>query len=148
MKKLYSYKLNSHENILLINHLKNVGDRCSEIITEKDIKFSYEKEKLMYVSKVMGYTHDLGKGTKYFQRYLDQMINYGKSDVDKNLRCHGYLSALYTYHLLKDYDEELALMAFTIVKRHHGNLENSDVEYTIDAIQVKSAKKKEDWVGD
>ena len=32
-------------------------------------------------------------------------------------------------------------MAFTIVKRHHGNLENSDVEYTIDAIQVKSAKK-------
>jgi CRISPR-associated endonuclease/helicase Cas3 len=141
VKKLYSYKLNSHENILLINHLKNVGDRCSEIITEKDIKFSYEKEKLMYVSKVMGYTHDLGKGTKYFQRYLDQMINYGKSDVDKNLRCHGYLSALYTYHLLKDYDEELALMAFTIVKRHHGNLENSDVEYTIDAIQVKSAKK-------
>lgn len=139
---MYSYKLYSHENIPLINHLKNVGDRCCKIIKNKDINFLYEKEKLMYVSKVMGYTHDLGKGTKYFQKYLHQMITYKKSDVNEKLRSHGLLSALYTYHMLKEFDKDLALMAFTIVKRHHGNLENMDIEYTIDSVKTKNIKKQ------
>lgn len=139
---LCSYKLYSHENIPLINHLKNVGDRCSQIVKDKDINFSYEKDKLIYISKVMGYTHDLGKGTKYFQKYLKDMITLGKSNIDEKLRSHGYLSALYTYHILKDVDSEVALMSFTIVRRHHGNLENIDIDFNIDSVKIKSVKKQ------
>jgi CRISPR-associated endonuclease/helicase Cas3 len=89
----------------------------------------------------MGYTHDLGKGTLYFQKYLDDMIQKGKSDVDVELKSHGLLSALYTYLQLRDYNKKLALMAYVIVKKHHGNLGNISIEFKSNSVYIGNQKK-------
>lgn len=140
-KKLYSFKLYSHENIYLKDHLRKVGDRCEEVLAKKHVKFSYSKEQLLYVAKVMGYTHDFGKGTEFFQTYLEDMLKKGESEVNQELRSHSYLSSLITYYQLRHFDKKLAFIAHTIVKRHHGNLENIDVECTHEEIDVKKHKK-------
>ncbi len=141
MRKLYSYKLESHPDILLFKHLKNVGERCANIVKSKSIDFSYSKDDIVNIARVMGYTHDLGKGTLYFQKYLDDMIQKGKSDVDVELKSHGLLSALYTYLQLRDYNKKLALMAYVIVKKHHGNLGNISIEFKSNSVYIGNQKK-------
>lgn len=141
MKKLCSYKLESHPGIPLIQHLEHVGNRCESILKNKEINFSYSKDKLIFVVKVMGYTHDLGKATAFFQQYLKEMTDNGSSTVDKDLRSHGYLSALFTYLQLKKIDENIALLAFIIVRKHHGDLDNIDIECAFSSIDKKSRKK-------
>lgn len=136
MKKLYSYKIKSHPEVPLIQHLKNVGDRCQEIVRSKDIEFSYSKEKLIYAAGVMGYTHDLGKANLYFQNYLKDIETKGESSEDKTLRSHGFLSAIFTYLQLKDFDNKLATIGFIIVKKHHGDLDNLAVECTFEDREV------------
>ncbi len=141
MKKLYSYKLESHPKVLLYKHLKNVGERCANIVKSKSINFSYSKDDIVNISRVMGYTHDLGKGTLYFQKYLKDMVQKGESDVDIELKSHGLLSALYTYLQLRDYNKRLALIAYVIVKKHHGNLENINIELRSDSVYIKNQEK-------
>lgn len=136
-----SYKLESHPDIPLLQHLKAVGNRCAELINKKGINFSYDNDKLVFAAKVMGYTHDLGKATSFFQQYLKEMTEIGSSEVDKDLRSHGYFSALYTYLQLKNLDKKLALICFVIVRRHHGDLDNSDMEYTFTDREIKNQKK-------
>ncbi|SKA90414.1 CRISPR-associated helicase, Cas3 family [Clostridium sp. USBA 49] len=138
---MYFYKLESHPGIPLIQHLKAVGDRCVELIEKKDINFSYGKDKILFVAKIMGYTHDLGKATYFFQKYLKDMIEIGESEVDKELRSHGFFSALHTYLQLRDLDKKLALICFVIVRRHHGDLNNSDMEYMFTEREVKNQMK-------
>jgi len=138
---LYSYKLKSHPDILLFCHLKNVGERCADIVSSKSIDFSYSKDDIVQVAKVMGYTHDLGKGTLYFQKYLNDMILTGKSDVDTELKSHGVLSAIYTYLQLREYNKKLALMAFIIVKKHHGNFEDINSEFSSISAYIKNEKR-------
>lgn len=141
MKILYSYNLRSHENTLLIDHLRFVGDRSKELIHEKELRFSYSKEVLEYIAKVMGYSHDLGKGTSYFQKYLDDMIKYKKSSVEDNLKSHGAISALICYYNIINIDKELAIIAYIAIKRHHGNLRNFRDECNIMLLELKSEKE-------
>lgn len=137
---MYSYKIKSHPDVSLLQHLKNVGDRCQEIIKNKDIKFSYSKEMLIFAAKVMGYTHDLGKANLYFQNYLRDMETKGESNEDRTLRSHAQLSALFTYLQLKDFDNKLAVMAFIIVKKHHGDLDDFGSECIFEDREVKKQK--------
>lgn len=138
---MYSYKLKSHPNVLLLHHLKNVGERCADLVSSKSIDFSCPKDEIVHTAKIMGYTHDLGKGTLYFQQYLEDMILKGKSDVDAELKSHGVLSALYAYLQLKEYNKKLALMAFVMVKKHHGNLENINSEFSSITTCINNQKK-------
>ncbi|MDP4146889.1 MAG: CRISPR-associated helicase Cas3' [Bacillota bacterium] len=141
MRELYSYKLKSHEDSYLINHLKFVGNRAKELIQNKDLKFSYNKELLESAAEVMGYSHDLGKGTSFFQQYLEDMIKYGKSSVEDKLKSHAAISALICYNNLRKVDEELALIGYVVVKRHHGNLNNFRDESNITNLEIRDQKK-------
>ena len=42
-KRLYFYKLKSHQDSLLVDHLKFVGDRGAILIENKSINFKYSK---------------------------------------------------------------------------------------------------------
>lgn len=138
---MFSYKLISHKNTLLIDHLRNVGNRCSQIIKSKNLNFNYSRDSLIYISKVMGLTHDLGKSTTFFQKYIHEMINNGFSSIDKNLRSHSLISALITYYQLYEFNKDLAIIAFNVVRKHHGNLENLDIELNLDSRAVKKVKQ-------
>lgn len=131
---MYSYKLESHPEVKLIDHLRFVGDEAANLIKNKDIKFKYTKEELSFVAKVMGYCHDLGKATKYFQDYIK--LDDKEIEFEKDLKSHAFLSAIICYYNLKNYNKELAIFTYLAIKRHHGNLKNFDDSEEIDKIEL------------
>lgn len=137
MKRLFFYKLKSHEDTLLLDHLRNVGNRAFTLIECKDINFKYSKRNICEVAKVMGYCHDLGKATSFFQQYLSDMIKCGKSDVKENLKSHALISALICIYNVKEINKELSIMTYLAIKRHHGNLKNLTDELQLDKLDIK-----------
>ena len=124
VKRLSSYKVLSHPGINLIEHLKFVGDRAANLIETKDINFKYSKEELSAVAKVMGYCHDLGKATSFFQKYLNDKIEEKDSKIDEKKKSHALISAIICYFNLKNKNKELAIMAYISIKHHHGNFKD------------------------
>jgi CRISPR-associated endonuclease/helicase Cas3 len=135
-KILFSSKLYSHPDKLLVDHLTDVANSC--VVKFKDIKhnltsyFSDEIwEKLVWV---MGFSHDIGKATSFFQAYLIES-NEDKRKILKNKpeTTHSLLSAVMAYWILSHFeykeDNELLLLMplfiFLIIKKHHGNILNA-----------------------
>lgn len=140
---MYSYKLKSHPDMNLITHLKFVGDRSLGLINKKDIDFKYDKETIKYVAKIMGYAHDLGKGTIYFQDYLDDSDKDLNSNLGR-LKNHAHLSAIFCYFNLKDYNKELAIISYIAILSHHGRLKNFKDYMYIEQMEVKNLLKQYD----
>jgi len=86
---------------------------------------------------LIGITHDLGKATGYFQKYITEKNEKKKKSLKaKDITHHGLLSALFSYAVMREYlnqrelkdgllAEYLPIMSFLAVKRHHGNLLNA-----------------------
>ncbi|SHH62324.1 CRISPR-associated endonuclease/helicase Cas3 [Caloranaerobacter azorensis DSM 13643] len=125
---MYSFKLLSHPETLLVDHLENVYN-CGIGILEENRLFLEDKEFL----KIILIGHDLGKATSYFQDYIKKIESHG------SIKNHGFLSALFTYSILqKKFDKDKALKGFLIVKRHHGNIQNMYDELSMKKIEVES----------
>ena len=111
-----TYKLKSHvyENDsfnngqLLVDHLKGVTDIALQ--TSKLHGVTGEIDKII---RIITMSHDFGKASSYFQRYL-------KGEYNGNLKNHGEISAYFTYYMLP---EPWKLIGFMCVKKHHGDLE-------------------------
>ena len=79
-------------------------------------------------AKIVGLTHDLGKATDFFQKHLKG------ERVPKKLSRHSLFSALITYHILKEQfqNNEMPMLGYMTVLRHHGDLENLNGSYLED----------------
>ena len=117
----HSFKLKSHPDKLLKEHLENVGRLSKEILKSKTICC---KEIFAEVAYMIGITHDFGKATTYFQNWLE---NGRKTQYAQ----HGFLSSLVGYLVVKDFlsniqklDEFWYLpgIAWIVINKHHGNL--------------------------
>ena len=130
-----SSKLYSHPDKLLIIHLQNVANAClSKFKGTKHNLFSYLSnehwEKLIWL---MGFSHDFGKATSFFQEYLfekdkeERVIMKNQPETG-----HSLISAVLSFWIAKEYvknkeGEFLQMMPFflyLIVKKHHGNINN------------------------
>ncbi len=118
----------SHNGILLVDHLKVVGDLAYEKVKELSISRKYCW--LPDVSKIIGYTHDFGKYTSFFQEHLK-----GKKHGIKSH--HSLLSALFCSfqieHYLKNFSSShdnitkfLPLIGYIVIHRHHGDLRSPE----------------------
>jgi len=119
MNELYSHYSKSNQKKLYL-HLKNIANKSEEKIKNKDLDLTIiEKDKLIEISYLIGIAHDFGKTTTFFQNYLI----HGEDDQCSH---HGLISALFGYVLVnKYYDNELfSMIAYMVIKRHHGNLES------------------------
>ncbi|MFW6016095.1 MAG: CRISPR-associated helicase Cas3' [bacterium] len=118
MKNLYSHYSARNKKKLEI-HLKNVAEKSKEIIKGKQLNLSIiEKSDLADLSYFIGLVHDFGKSTTFFQDYLIK----GEGDGPSH---HGFISAILAYLMIeKKYDKKIAMVAYMVVKRHHGNLES------------------------
>jgi CRISPR-associated endonuclease/helicase Cas3 len=123
LKMSPSYRLRSHPNKLLFDHLKEVAELSEEIVNSKYIK---DKEVIARVAYLIGATHDFAKSTTFFQDLLvkGELTRYA---------AHGSLSSLLAYQVVKSFlssidrmDEFkwLPAMAWVTVRRHHGNIRN------------------------
>ncbi len=134
VKESFSYKLESRPGQLLVDHLTNTAQTCSKI---REINFSFGLENdtdfISEVAWLIGFTHDLGKATRYFQEYLKEDDEERKALLkNKDETHHSLLSSLFTYKAISDYIAQknlsrhklfgyLPILAFVIVKRHHSN---------------------------
>jgi len=138
---LPSSNLYSHPDKALETHLINVADIALENLVESPIGFSgqIKKEKLQRIMKICGLLHDLGKATGYFQRYLFAPESEKKKLKAMDETHHGLLSAAACFFAARaefEQDEDLkgderdflSFIAFLVVKRHHGNLEDARYE--------------------
>lgn len=148
MSESYSYKLLSHPNKRLVDHLRKVGELCSKTVSNKSLNIN-EADLLKDTAYIIGITHDLGKATNFFQKYITEMDDKKKKSLKAmDSTHHGLLSAFFTYSVIKEYlkqsgriggiSEYLPIICFLAVKRHHGNLWNAMGE--ID--DVASGKEK------
>ncbi len=122
--------------IKLEHHLKRIGENSKEIILSKQLN-NLDRGVIADSSYLIGISHDFGKYTTFFQEKLK-----GSREKKDTLSNHGLLSALFSFHLLSRYIKQknldnnkpykfLPLLAYFVVKHHHGNLK--DIENDIDS---------------
>ncbi|MFZ2455945.1 MAG: CRISPR-associated helicase Cas3' [Candidatus Altiarchaeia archaeon] len=132
----------SHPDKLLRVHLGNVGSLAQAIFSSKKLNLDkYVPHKtLSDVLYLIGITHDFGKGTVFFQEYINEKDDVRRNKLkNKPTTHHGFISSIFTYYsvkryleannlLDKDYCKYLPIISFLAVKRHHGNLHNANDE--------------------
>ena len=87
-----------------------------------------------------GWVHDIGKATKWFQRYVDPGIE--ESAVDLSMRTHSRVGAYVSYYCARRRGEgpKRALSDAIAIAKHHGNIPNA-ISYIRD--ELPSAKS---WI--
>ena len=131
----YSFKLKSHPDKLLRDHLHRVGELSKKTVTDKSLNIG-DVGLLEDAAYLIGITHDLGKATNFFQEYIKETNEKKKKSLKaKDITHHGLLSAFFTYAVIKEYlsqaerkdglAEYLPIISFIAVRRHHGNLLNA-----------------------
>lgn len=111
----FTFRLRSHvkegqsfeSGQLLVDHLNGVKDIALKANKDHGIGNSLDE-----VIRIICLSHDFGKASSYFQRYLQGRYN----DV---LKRHGEVSAYFTHYMLP---EKWKFIGFMCVKKHHGNL--------------------------
>jgi CRISPR-associated endonuclease/helicase Cas3 len=152
--KFYSHL--EPEKILLKDHLQYVGNRSKRIINSKTLT-ELDKHIISDVSYIVGISHDFGKYTTFFQEKLK-----GLKDKNDSLTHHGLISALFAFELVNEYLKQrkcenekpykfLPLIAYFIIKHHHGNLDNIETDLDRDVlfkIGFKNVNKqlKDIWI--
>jgi len=137
----YFFKLKSHPEKMLVDHLRNAGLISRQIVTSNLLNMEMGGL-LRDVAYLMGATHDMGKATRFFQEYIREEDEVKRRSLKARENTHhGLLSALFTFAVVKNYLEQskngggladyLPLFSFLAVKRHHGNLLNAMNEISI-----------------
>ncbi len=129
--------LYSHPGVPLIDHLRQVANSCRESLQSRTTNFGLPDCLLADMGYLAGVTHDIAKGTRYFQHYLlsaDHKVIGPKE--------HALLSSLLAKQVVEQYlarfdlidaDRQLLpYLVFTAVKRHHGNLGDFTTELSLD----------------
>ncbi|MDK2979340.1 MAG: CRISPR-associated endonuclease/helicase Cas3 [Bacteroidales bacterium] len=129
---LSSYKLYSHPDKSLLEHLKNVGDFSKQIVNSKVIP---HKKIFSDISYLIGVSHDFGKSTEAFQR----MLKTGERTKKAN---HGLISSLFGYFIVKKFLEKIGKIdefwyippiTWIVINKHHGNIQ--DIKHEIDKLR-------------
>jgi CRISPR-associated endonuclease/helicase Cas3 len=120
------YKLKSHEDKLLINHLQNVANSSRQIINNKFLNLKLiEKNHLANISYIIGISHDFGKATIYFQDYILEK----KNNLLLEQKAHSPISSYFGYLIINEYCKKnnlnkiFSFLGAFLIKRHHGNLD-------------------------
>lgn len=121
---------------LLRDHIQRVSELCSSLCLESKLNLdsiNLKQDKMARTLELIGWCHDFGKATLFFQEYIHEKDDQQKRRLkNKKETHHSLISAVFTYYVLKnscctsdtDLDEVLPLIGYLVVKRHHGNLKN------------------------
>jgi len=137
-KKLLPSQLYSHPGKLLEDHLISTQKLIVHYLNEMPDDLA--DSDLGKTAKIVGLTHDLGKATDFFQKHLKG------ERVPKKLSRHSLFSALITYHILKEQfqNNEMPMLGYMTVLRHHGDLENPETEAYLEDEEIDLVKKQID----
>ncbi|WP_292614614.1 CRISPR-associated helicase Cas3' [Methanobacterium sp. BAmetb5] len=123
-KMSFSYKLKSHPEKRLVDHLCNVAKLSKNIVNSKIIE---NKDLISKIAYLNGISHDFGKSTTFFQIYIH---NHEKNS---KFTYHSFVSSFFGYYLVKDYLKKngvydefwyLPAISWIVINKHHGNIKN------------------------
>jgi CRISPR-associated endonuclease/helicase Cas3 len=99
--------------------LKGIAVKAREIAENKTFSIEPDMD-LAEIAYIIGASHDFGKGTTFFQKYL---INRDE-DSSTYARQHSSISAFFCYYLLKKYGfhKGIPILGWYVIQRHHSNL--------------------------
>ena len=128
--------LKSHPGVPLVKHLQEVANNCQAVARTNTTDFGLSQSTKETIAYVCGAFHDLGKATTYFQNYLPP-----KSEPS-SLKNHALPSAAFVFYVIKEFCQSLpkeekeksillASVCFTVVRKHHGHLEDISKEMNI-----------------
>ncbi|MCX7641908.1 MAG: CRISPR-associated helicase Cas3' [Elusimicrobiales bacterium] len=152
----------SHSNNRkLVDHLRNVAELSKNKVKSFSLNLPFKKEILEEISYLIGFYHDFGKATSFFQKYLkeeqEEKRNFLKNQLETK---HSFISALAAFFAVKEYlnNTELSekyknilkILSFVVVKKHHSDLDNlrdeiliNDGMYDVIKKQIESINEKE-----
>lgn len=131
-----SSKLCSHPGKPLIVHLQNVAKNCLSKFRSIPNRLS-DYMPLEYWEKLiwlMGFSHDLGKATSYFQTYLFEKDERKRIEMKNRLETgHSLISAVIGFWIAReyvkdkgsDYLQNMPFLVYLAIKKHHGNINNA-----------------------
>lgn len=131
MTRRYSHPaVGEREAVALRDHLSDVASRAvSAELIPKEKETSYGS-RIREIVERLGWIHDIGKATTWFQQYID----LEPGDPSGHPTHHAPLGALLGYYVLdvSGHDPEECLAGFVAVAKHHGALPNV-AEYVYEA---------------
>lgn len=106
-----------HDAVPLVDHLEDVADRIG-IVVPRDKETPYGSPMAEF-ARTLGWVHDLGKATTWFQQHIDV-----QSGVPDGPTHHSPIGALAAYYALDElgHDAEECLAGYVAVASHHGDL--------------------------
>lgn len=119
MDAIYSHPpKGSRPGVELVDHLSDVADRVEHVVPAGTM--TPNGESLREVVETLGYVHDFGKATTFFQAYL---LEDRRPDREQ-YRYHAPIGSFAAYHALDErgFDTETCLAGFVAVGKHHGKL--------------------------
>lgn len=135
---MFFSELYSHPDVLLIDHLQNVADMCEEKFLSHQTRLDefFEKKIWQKLIWIMGFCHDFGKATCFFQGYLAETDEKVKAQMKgKRETNHALISAVLSHFILctivrepttdNDLWNLMPFLIFMAIKRHHGNVNNA-----------------------
>ena len=93
----FSFKLKSHPDKKLIEHLSNVAELSKSILNSKFFK---NKDLFSNIAYLNGIAHDFGKASTFFQKYIEDPNKKSKFTY------HSFVSSFFGYYLVKNYLEK------------------------------------------
>lgn len=145
----YSFKLWSHPEKLLKDHITNVYENGRAIYTRVPIN-----EELKLVLDLCLLLHDFGKSSRYFQTYIHAIHDHKIGRIDQEefegikyqlgkYKNHARISAIWAFMAIEDLLKNpiYSLIGYITVLRHHGHLTNIEdmLEFPNGQFEVISA---------
>jgi CRISPR-associated endonuclease/helicase Cas3 len=126
-QKLHSSELYSHPDKFLENHLVGVARFADVFLSEKPQPIYDRIHRIVHFSAIC---HDLGKATKFFQEYI---TSPDEVRIKTEYSQHSLLSAFMGLYEAKKYlDKFDSSLVFLAIKHHHGNLNFTVYDFTLD----------------
>lgn len=116
-----SYQLESHPGNPLQKHLSEVAENTVRIVRElQSICHFLVGNDVLTAARIIGFCHDIGKSTSYFQDYLHTHKIIG----DPFLKSHSTSSSLYGYFVSSKHvsDQFLGFLTMMLIQGHHGKI--------------------------
>lgn len=116
-----SYQLESHPGNPLQKHLSEVAGGMVRIVRElQSICPLLRGDDVLDAARIIGFCHDIGKSTSYFQEYLHTHKIIG----DPFLKSHSTSSSLYGYLVTsRNVSEQfLGFLTMMLIQGHHGKI--------------------------
>jgi CRISPR-associated endonuclease/helicase Cas3 len=142
----------------MCEHLNGVAEQ-SQFQESEIVNFGFiDGQKLKILAYIMGYFHDIGKYSSFFQDYITK-------GIDNKLKAHAHISACFVYNMLKKLmsgkemeDNIMLFLVYLSIRQHHDCLHVNgklfpragleDIYENLNSIKENILKRSNDIVED